>query len=160
MQLGALVGALSCIAFGDRLGRRKTIFLGAIIVIIGQLLQASSYGIIQFTLGRVILGLGIGQLSAMVPVFQAECSAAKDRGRHVVVDGICMTLGFVLVNWIDFGFRKTSGDMQWRVPLALSFLFPLVILGTVFWLAVACAGCPARRGGPQPRGLQGRRRGR
>ncbi|RHZ68739.1 hypothetical protein CDV55_107446 [Aspergillus turcosus] len=134
MQLGALVGALSCIAFGDRLGRRKTIFLGAMIVIIGQLLQTSSYGIIQFTLGRVILGLGIGQLSATVPVFQAECSAAKDRGRHVVVDGICMTLGFVLVNWIDFGFSKTSGDMQWRVPLALSFLFPLVILGTVFWL--------------------------
>jgi MFS family permease len=128
------VGALSCISFGDRLGRRKTIFLAAIIVIIGQLLQTSAYGIIQFTLGRVILGLGVGQLSATVPVFQAECSAAKHRGQHVVVDGICMTLGFVLCNWIDFGFSKTSGDTQWRVPLALSFLFPLIILGTVFLL--------------------------
>ncbi|GIJ92497.1 hypothetical protein Asppvi_001775 [Aspergillus pseudoviridinutans] len=134
LQLGALVGALSCISFGDRLGRRKTIFLASIIAIIGQLLQTSSYGIIQFTLGRVILGIGVGQLSATVPVFQAECSSAKHRGQHVVVDGICMTLGFVLCNWIDFGFSKTSGETQWRVPLALSFLFPLTILGTVFLL--------------------------
>ncbi|KAJ5984962.1 hypothetical protein N7522_012158 [Penicillium canescens] len=134
LQLGALVGALSCVYFGDRLGRRKTIFMAAIITIIGELLQTSSYDIIQFTLGRVILGIGIGQLSATVPVWQAECSSAKHRGQHVVVDGICMVLGFVITNWVDYGFSKATGETQWRVPLALSFLFPLTILGSVFLL--------------------------
>lgn len=57
LQLGALVGALSCACFGDLLGRRKTIFMATIITIIGELLQTSSYGIIQFTLGRVLLGI-------------------------------------------------------------------------------------------------------
>ncbi|KAL4894080.1 general substrate transporter [Aspergillus ambiguus] len=134
LQLGALVGALSCTYFGNRLGRRKTIFMAAIITIIGELLQTSSYGIIQFSLGRVILGIGIGQLSATVPVWQAECTSAKHRGQHVVVDGICMVLGFVLTNWIDYGFTKTTGETQWRVPLALSFIFPLTVLGSVFML--------------------------
>lgn len=134
LQLGALVGALSCVYFGDLLGRRKTIFMATIITIIGELLQTSSYGIIQFTLGRVLIGIGVGQLSATVPVWQAECSSAKNRGQHVVVDGICMVLGFVLTNWIDYGFSKTTGEMQWRVPLALSFFFPLTILGSVFLL--------------------------
>ncbi|EAU39003.1 conserved hypothetical protein [Aspergillus terreus NIH2624] len=134
LQLGALVGALSCAFYGDRLGRRKTIFLAALIAIIGELLQTSAYDISQFTVGRVILGIGIGQLSATVPVWQAECSSAKHRGQHVVVDGICMVLGFVLTNWIDYGFSKTTGYIQWRVPLALAFLFPLTVLGSVFLL--------------------------
>ncbi|OQE10703.1 hypothetical protein PENFLA_c081G05028 [Penicillium flavigenum] len=134
LQLGALVGALSCAYFGDRLGRRKTIFMAAIITIIGELLQTSSYDIIQFTLGRVILGIGVGQLSATVPVWQAECSSAKHRGQHVVVDGICMVLGFVITNWVDYGFSKTTGETQWRVPLTLSFIFPLTVLGSVFLL--------------------------
>ncbi|KAJ5929811.1 MFS sugar transporter [Penicillium verhagenii] len=66
-QLGALVGALSCTALGDRLGRRKTIFLGAILTLIGQLLQTSAYGLAQFVVGRVILGVGVGQWSVAVP---------------------------------------------------------------------------------------------
>lgn len=45
-----------------------------------------------------------------------------------------MVLGFVLTNWIDYGFSKTTGETQWRVPLALSFLFPLTVLGSVFLL--------------------------
>ncbi|KAL4867580.1 hypothetical protein BDV12DRAFT_186627 [Aspergillus spectabilis] len=134
LQLGALLGALSCTYLGDLLGRRKTIFLAALIVVIGELLETSSFGIAQFVTGRVILGIGVGQLSATVPVFQAECSSAKHRGRHVVVDGICMVLGFVLCNWIDFGLSKTQGAVQWRVPLALSFLFPLMVLSSVFLL--------------------------
>lgn len=133
-QLGALLGSLSCAYFGDRFGRRKTVFMATVITIIGELLQTSSYGIIQFTLGRVILGIGVGQLSATVPVWQAECSSAKHRGQHVVVDGICMVLGFVITNWIGYGLSKTTGETQWRVPLALALIFPLIILGSVFTL--------------------------
>ncbi|GKZ24970.1 hypothetical protein AbraIFM66951_000485 [Aspergillus brasiliensis] len=133
-QLGALLGAISCTYFGDRFGRRKTVFMATIITIIGELLQTSSYSIIQFTLGRVILGIGVGQLSATVPVWQAECSSAKHRGQHVVVDGICMVLGFVITNWVAYGFSKTAHETQWRVPLALALVFPLIILGSVYLL--------------------------
>ncbi|KAJ5585151.1 uncharacterized protein N7459_004951 [Penicillium hispanicum] len=133
-QLGALVGALSCTALGDRLGRRKTIFLGAILTIIGQLLQTSAYGLTQFVIGRVILGLGVGQQSVAVPVWQSECTSAKHRGQHVVVDGICICLGYALCNWIDFGLSKTSGSLQWRIPLVVSFFFSLIVLVSVFLL--------------------------
>ncbi|KAL4735118.1 general substrate transporter, partial [Aspergillus similis] len=134
LQVGALLGALSCTYLGDRLGRRKTIFLAAAIVVIGELLETSAYNVAQFTAGRIVLGIGVGQLSATVPVFQAECSSAKHRGQHVVVDGICMVLGFVLCNWIDFGLSKTSGAKQFRIPLAISFIFPLIVLVSVFFL--------------------------
>ncbi|KAJ5531973.1 MFS sugar transporter [Penicillium frequentans] len=133
-QLGALIGALSCTALGDRLGRRKTIFLGAILTLIGQLLQTSAYGLAQFVVGRVILGLGVGQFSVAVPVWQSECTSAKHRGQHVVVDGICICLGYALCNWIDFGLSKVDGSLQWRIPLVVSFFFSLVVLFSVFLL--------------------------
>ena len=134
MQIGALVGALSCTAFSDRIGRRKTIFLGAILTIIGQLLQTSAYGLAQFVVGRVILGVGIGQFSVAVPVWQSECTSAKHRGQHVIVDGMCICLGYTLCNWIDFGLSKISGPMQWRAPLIVSFFFSVVLLASVFLL--------------------------
>ncbi|KAA8645791.1 hypothetical protein EYZ11_006754 [Aspergillus tanneri] len=133
-QIGALIGALSCTFLGDRLGRRKTIFLGGILCIIGQVLQAASYDLAQFVVGRVILGIAIGQWSVAVPVWQSECTSAKHRGQHVVVDGICICLGYVLCNWIDFGFTKVSGNLQWRIPLAVSVAFNLVVLAAVFLL--------------------------
>ncbi|CAI7666309.1 unnamed protein product [Penicillium discolor] len=133
-QLGALFGALSCTFLGDRLGRRKTIFLGAILTIIGQVLQTAAYGLPQFVVGRVVLGLGVGQLSVAVPVWQSECTSAKHRGQHVVVDGICICLGYVLCNWIDFGLSKVPGALQWRIPLAISLFFSLVVVFSVFLL--------------------------
>lgn len=133
-QIGALIGALSCSFLGDWMGRRKTVFLGAIVSTIGQVLQTAAYNIIQFTVGRVILGIGIGLFSAAVPVWQSECTSAKHRGQHVIVDGICICLGYTLCNWIDFGLSKVSGDLQWRLPLAISFFFELVIIFGVFFL--------------------------
>ncbi|EDP49093.1 MFS sugar transporter, putative [Aspergillus fumigatus A1163] len=86
-QIGALIGALSCTLISDRLGRRKTIFLGSILTIIGEVLQVASYGLVQFVIGRIILGMGVGQYSVAVPVWQSECSSAKNRGQHVIIDG-------------------------------------------------------------------------
>ncbi|OOQ91654.1 MFS sugar transporter [Penicillium brasilianum] len=135
-QIGALMGALSCTVISERLGRRKTIFFGAIFTTIGQLLQVSAYSLIQFTIGRIILGMGVGQFSVAVPVWQSECSAAKNRGQHVIADGVFMCLGYALCNWIDFGFSRlphqTTG--QWRGPLAISFFPSLVILSSVFFM--------------------------
>jgi sugar porter (SP) family MFS transporter len=135
-QIGALIGALSCTVLSDRLGRRKTIFFGAILTVIGQILQTSAYNLIQFTVGRIILGMGVGQFSVAVPVWQSECSSAKSRGQHVVADGIFMCLGYSLCNWIDFGFSELPGSNtgQWRGPLAISFFPSLVILASVFFL--------------------------
>ncbi|KAL3472389.1 general substrate transporter [Aspergillus californicus] len=133
-QIGALIGALSCTFLSDRLGRRMTIFMGAILTIIGQILQVCSYGVIQFTIGRIILGFGVGQHSVAVPVWQSESSAAKNRGQHVIIDGMCMVLGYALCNWIDFAFsRMPEQTAQWRIPLALSLVPSLMILCSVFF---------------------------
>ena len=50
----------------------------------------------QFVVGRVILGIGVGQISVSIPVWQAECSSAAHRGRDVITAGIFMCVGYAL----------------------------------------------------------------
>ncbi|KAK9350509.1 general substrate transporter [Lipomyces doorenjongii] len=133
--IGALFGSLSCTWIGDPLGRRRTIFLGACLAAIGDAVECSAHSLAQFTIGRVIVGWGIGILSATVPVWESECSSAKNRGRHVVLTGLFMAAGIALTNWINYGFYHIQySEAAWRAPLGIQIFFALAIILSVFFL--------------------------
>jgi sugar porter (SP) family MFS transporter len=133
--LGALCGSLSCVWIGDYLGRKRTIFLGACISFVGQVLEVSAQSLIQFTIGRVTLGAGVGLLSATVPVWLSECSSADKRGRNVVLSGLFIALGFALSEWVNFGFYHIQDSAaSWRGSLSVPFLFSSVIICSVPFL--------------------------
>jgi MFS family permease len=59
-EIGCLMGALSNLWVGDKLGRRKTIVLGGAIMIIGAILQTASISYAMMVVARVITGIGNG----------------------------------------------------------------------------------------------------
>jgi len=71
-EIGCLMGALSNLWVGDRLGRRRTIALGGCIMIIGAILQTTSYSYAQLVVARVVTGIGNG-LNVSIPV--SSCSS-------------------------------------------------------------------------------------
>ncbi|KAG7904763.1 hypothetical protein KL907_002979 [Ogataea polymorpha] len=71
---------------GDKLGRRKTVWAGFTLVIIGIILQTSSYSVVQLFFGRFISGLGTGMETSTVPMFQAEVASAHNRGGLVAAE--------------------------------------------------------------------------
>lgn len=134
-MIGALFGSLSCTWIGDILGRRRTIFLAACIALIGQALECTAYSLAQFTVGRVVLGWGVGMLSATVPVWQSECAPAAKRGRNVVLTGMFIAFGFALTQWINFGFYHIQDrSASWRGSLAIPALFSFIIITSIFFL--------------------------
>ena len=135
MTLGALPGCLSCSYTADRFGRRPIIFLGALLSLIGEALEASAFHLAQLIIGRIVLGAGIGMLSGTVPTWQSECSSAKNRGRHVVLDGLFISLGYVLQAWINLGFYQfKTGPITWRVPISIAAFFSLVLMSCIFFM--------------------------
>jgi sugar porter (SP) family MFS transporter len=132
--LGALFGALSCSYTGDKFGRRKVIMAAGLCTLVGEVLEASSFSLAQFIVGRITIGLGIGQLSSIVPVWQSETSGAKNRGRHVVLDGLFICLGYVLESWVNLGFYEFKhGPVTWRPPIAIAIAFSLVLVASIFF---------------------------
>jgi len=131
--LGALSGCLSCSCTADKFGRRPIIFVGACLALIGELLEASSYQLAQIIVGRVLLGAGVGMLSGTVPTWQSECSSSKNRGKHVVLDGMFIALGYVLQAWINLGFYQLhTGPVTWRVPISIVAVFSLLLMASIF----------------------------
>ena len=55
-NLGCFCGAIACIWIGNILGRRKTIFTGSAIMIVGAAIMASAGALPQFVVGRIITG--------------------------------------------------------------------------------------------------------
>jgi MFS family permease len=65
----------------DSLGRRKTILIGAVINLIGAILQCAAQHLGMVLVGRIMAGWAVGILSMSVPVYQSECAHPKIRGK-------------------------------------------------------------------------------
>lgn len=126
--LGCFFGALDCVWLGDRLGRKRTMMLGAFINFIGALLQSSSFSLPQLIVGRLVSGFGFGHLTATAPNWQAECSTAGHRGAVVLLESVFISAGLAIAAWTTFGTSHATGSVAWRFPLALSGFWSLIIL--------------------------------
>jgi len=131
--LGCLIGALSSISVGNPLGRRRALVAFAVIAAIGSILQGSAFTLAHLIVGRIVSGIGVGGVNAVVPVWQAECSKPKNRGKNVVVIGIFIASGIALASWVNFGlsFHQQS-SVCWRLPLILPFVFCALICLSTF----------------------------
>ena len=62
LQLGAFFGAIFAFVCGDKLGRKKTIWVAVAANAIGAALQIASWHLPQMIVGRVINGFGMGKI--------------------------------------------------------------------------------------------------
>ncbi|KKY35577.1 putative sugar transporter stl1 [Diaporthe ampelina] len=133
--IGAVIGALSCSWSGDKFGRRNVIFVAGVASLVGIILEASSFSLAQLIVGRILVGFGVGQLSSIVPVWQSETAGASNRGRHVVIDGLFVCMGYMLESWINLGFFEfKTGPVTWRPPIAIAVVFSMVIISCIYLL--------------------------
>lgn len=125
-DLGAVVGSLTTIAYGDKIGRLRTILIGLVLSLVALAIETSAYSVAQFVVGRLLIGCAIGIISAAVPVWQAECSGAAHRGAFVMVEGLCISGGITLTEWISFGLQfATKGSGNWRGTMVFPAVFAL-----------------------------------
>lgn len=84
------------------------------------------------TIGRVVLGYGVGACAGGVPLYVAELSPPAIRGRIVAIEQMILCLGELVAFWINYGFNFLEIDDWWRIPLAIQIL-PAVVLGVGCW---------------------------
>ncbi|KAI1421282.1 general substrate transporter [Xylaria sp. FL1777] len=131
--VGCFFGALFILAVGDKLGRRKGIFIGATVMIIGVIIQITtvppSYGsTAQFIIGRFITGMGNGINTSTIPIWQAECSHSHNRGKLICIEGGNVAIGTLIAYWLDYGASYGPHEFTWRFPIAFQITFALSVL--------------------------------
>ncbi|KAF5136621.1 Sugar transporter STL1 [Metarhizium anisopliae] len=133
-NLGCFIGAVITIFIGNPLGRRRMIFLGTAIMVVGAALQASAFTLEHFIIGRIITGLGNGGNTSTVPMWQSETCSAHKRGKLVMIEGALITGGIMISYWVDLGLSFAPGSVAWRFPLAFQIVFCIFILAFVLGL--------------------------
>lgn len=106
-DIGCLAGCIVAAIWGNRFGRRHSIFWASIIMVIGAIIQATTYGPAQLIAGRLISGVGNGTVSfvqnhtlsvltalltfrlgintSAVPMYVSETSRTEIRGRSLAI---------------------------------------------------------------------------
>ncbi|KAK5134871.1 hypothetical protein LTR08_005961 [Meristemomyces frigidus] len=137
-EVGCLLGAIFQLTFGDKIGRRRAIILGAGIMLLGVVIQCTAFTghspTAQFIIGRTITGVGNGINTSTIPTYQAECSRATNRGLLICIEGGVIAFGTLFAYWIDFGSSYGPPGLTWRFPIAFQVVFGLIIIVSMIWL--------------------------
>ncbi|EON95871.1 putative lactose permease protein [Phaeoacremonium minimum UCRPA7] len=107
----------------DTWGRRIGMLIGALLIIIGTIIQGTSHGAGQFMGGRFLLGFGVSIAAAAGPMYVVEINHPAFRG---VVGAMYNTLWFsgaIIASGSARGALNTGGDYSWRLITWLQALF-------------------------------------
>ncbi len=129
--VGCIFGAVFAGSISDRFGRKRVLIGCALLFAISAIGSAIPRHLSEFILARFIGGLGVGAASMLSPMYIAEISPAKIRGRLVSLNQLAIVIGILIAYFIDFSL-KDIGPTNWRWMFAsetlpaLSFLFFLL----------------------------------
>jgi MFS transporter, SP family, arabinose:H+ symporter len=119
--VGTVIGALGAGQIGQRLGSRETLRLTAILYVVSAAGCAFAWGWDSFLVFRFIGGLGIGASSVLGPVYIAELSPAKWRGRFVALFQFNVVFGIMLAYLSNYVIRTMHlGATEWRWQVGIA----------------------------------------
>lgn len=134
LSLGTFFGALLAPFISDTYGRKFSIIVSSALVFnAGNILQVSATNVALLCAGRAILGLSVGILSAIVPLYQAEASPKWVRGSIVFTYQWAITWGLLIALAVCQGTRKMNSSASYRIPIGLQFVWSLTLcIGMLF----------------------------
>ncbi|KIK69831.1 hypothetical protein GYMLUDRAFT_67119 [Collybiopsis luxurians FD-317 M1] len=122
LEVGAFATSLAAGRVGDIIGRKGTLFIGALVFTLGGAIQTFTTGFSVMVLGRIVSGAGVGLLSTIVPIFQSEISPPDHRGALAAAEFTGNVFGYSVSVWTDYFCSYIDSDYSWRIPLLLQCL--------------------------------------
>lgn len=121
----------------DTWGRRVGMFIGALTIILGTIVQGVSKGenaTGQFMGGRFLLGFGVSIAAAAGPMYVVEINHPAFRGTVGAMYNTLWFSGSIIAAGAARGALNVGGDFSWRLPTWLQCLFAGIICLFVFLL--------------------------
>lgn len=150
--IGTIFGAMSAGWPADTFGRRTTLTYIAVLYTLSAVGSALAWDWSSFLFFRFLGGLGVGGASVVSPMYIAEISPARLRGRLVAVTQFNIVLGILLAyfsNYLVAGRDLAAIEWRWMFgveafPAIAFFLLLFVIPRTPRWLVAQGRGDEAR----------------
>lgn len=87
-----------------------------------------------FCVGRLVAGLGVGFISAVIVLYISEIAPKKVRGALVSGYQFCITIGILLANCTVYATQDRLDTGSYRIPIGIQFLWALILAIGLFFL--------------------------
>jgi len=131
--VGCLIGAFFSDYLSNRLGRKTTMIITAILFILNSIGTALPNSFTMFVIFRIIGGIGVGIASMVVPMYIAEIAPPKRRGALVGNYQLAIVIGIVVVYFVNY-FIALQGDAQWNLTIGWRWMFGSEIIPSILYL--------------------------
>ncbi|KAF2817144.1 MFS monosaccharide transporter-like protein [Mytilinidion resinicola] len=137
LSIGTLFGALIAAPIADKIGRKISIQIWCFVFSIGMVIQISStHSWVQIMMGRWVAGLGVGALSLLVPMYQAETAPPHIRGALISAYQLMITFGIFLAAVFNYAAERHQAGKKasWMITMGLSFVVAAILgFGIIFF---------------------------
>ncbi len=119
--IGTVAGSFSAGVIGQKLGGRETLRITAVLYLVSAMGSAFAWNWSSLMVFRFIGGLGIGASSVLGPVYIAELSPAKWRGRLVGAFQFNVVFGILVAYTTNYAIRLLhlgASEWRWQVGIA------------------------------------------
>ncbi|KAJ2778261.1 hypothetical protein H4R18_004708 [Coemansia javaensis] len=116
--LGAIGGGLAAGLLADRWGRRMLTLLSSVVFIAGALVMTFSGHYAVLIAGRVVVGLGVGAASMVVPVYIGELAPREFRGRLVTLNVLAITGGQLVAYLATWALADVRHGWRWAFGIS------------------------------------------
>lgn len=129
IYVGEFVGALIAAPINDKFGRKAVFASAAISIIIGAIVQVCAYSIEGvFYVGRIFVGLGVGQFTATCLVYVADVAPSPIRGPALMMFQFMQSIAQFVGACVNQGTETIDGKAQYQLPMGLLTALPLTML--------------------------------
>lgn len=125
-QIGSLAAYPFAPYLSDGIGRRPTVFIGAVIMCGATVLQTASQTVRMFIGARFMIGFGLSFCTNAAPMLVSEIAYPPYRAPLTSLYNSLWYSGSIIAAWTTYGTFKIPSSWAWRVPSALQGL-PAVI---------------------------------
>jgi sugar porter (SP) family MFS transporter len=141
--VGCIIGAIGVGKPGDIFGRRRMLFVTAVLFFVSAVWTGAATSYTEFIIARLIGGIGVGGASVMAPLYISEISPPRIRGRLVSTAQLAIVVGIVTAFFSNY-LLAGQGEDSWRtmfwaecIPAASYFLMLFLVCPSPRWLVKA-----------------------
>ena len=106
--IGSIFGVAVAGMLSDRLGRRPTMLISAVLFTAGSIGCAIATSLTELVIYRIVGGVGIGVVSIVAPIYISEISITRYRGQMVSLYQLAVTVGFLAAYLVNYLLLKNS----------------------------------------------------
>ncbi|TCD71904.1 hypothetical protein EIP91_000036 [Steccherinum ochraceum] len=124
------IGSLAAYPFApylsDGLGRRPTIWIGSLIMLIAVVLQSAAQNWGMFLSARFLIGFGLTFAANAAPMLVTEIAYPRYRAPLTALYNSLWYSGNIVATWSTFGTQHINNNWAWRIPSILQGIVPVL----------------------------------